>query len=61
MNSKYVRQVITATCDRARITGPNGQVLHFTPHDFRRSFATDALASGPPRTSSPSSWAMSRC
>ncbi|GAB3469800.1 site-specific integrase [Kineococcus endophyticus] len=48
MNSKYVRQVITATCDRARITGPDGQVLRFTPHDFRRSFATDALASGLP-------------
>ncbi|MGH9269241.1 MAG: tyrosine-type recombinase/integrase, partial [Acidimicrobiales bacterium] len=32
----------------ANLTGPDGTLLDFTPHDFRRIFATDALAAGLP-------------
>nr|WP_240653795.1 tyrosine-type recombinase/integrase [Streptomyces sp. AcE210] len=30
------------------LTGPGGEQLRYTPHDFRRIFVTDALRSGLP-------------
>ena len=32
----------------AQLTRPDGALIGFTPHDFRRVFATDALAAGLP-------------
>jgi integrase len=48
MTKKYVHAILKETCRRANLTGPDGEVVQFTPHDFRRIFATDALASGMP-------------
>jgi integrase len=31
-----------------RLTDTNGNHLHFTPHDFRRIFITDAIVNGLP-------------
>jgi hypothetical protein len=31
-----------------RLTDPSGGTLHFTPHDFRRMFITDAILNGLP-------------
>lgn len=33
---------------RTGLQDPAGQPLHYTPHDFRRIFATEAVASGLP-------------
>lgn len=43
-----VKQHLDATAETAGITGPDGRALRFTPHDFRRIFATEAVASGLP-------------
>ena len=37
-----VRKILTAALARTGLTGPAGNALHYTPHDFRRMFLTDA-------------------
>jgi hypothetical protein len=43
-----VRNMLNAALARAGLTGPAGQPLIFTPHDFRRMFITDAILAGLP-------------
>ncbi|HVB46455.1 MAG TPA: site-specific integrase [Streptosporangiaceae bacterium] len=44
----YVSRVLARVCAAAGLTGPDGAAIAFTAHDFRRVFATDALAAGLP-------------
>lgn len=48
MGRGWLRTAVTWIWMRAGITGADGRVLDFTPHDFRRIFATDSLSSGMP-------------
>ncbi len=48
MHKTYVARVLNKVVRAARLTGPDGGIIGFTPHDFRRIFATDALAAGLP-------------
>jgi hypothetical protein len=48
MQKTYVSRVINKVVDAAGLTGPDERPLRFTAHDFRRIFATDALAAGLP-------------
>jgi hypothetical protein len=48
MTRTYVYRVLNKVAHAAGLAGPDGQLLEFTPHDFRRVFATDALATGLP-------------
>jgi len=43
-----VKQLLDATAAAAGVTGPDGRPVRFTPHDFRRIFATEAVATGLP-------------
>jgi hypothetical protein len=43
-----IRRLLAAALTRTGLTGPSGQPLHYTPHDFRRMFLTDAIMSGLP-------------
>jgi len=43
--------------ERANLTGPDGNPLNYTPHDFRRIFATEAVSSGLPIHFAQSCWA----
>jgi integrase len=43
-----IRRLLAATLARTGLTGPSGQPLHYTPHDFRRMFLTDAILNGLP-------------
>jgi hypothetical protein len=43
-----IRKLLAATLARTGLTGPGGQPLHYTPHDFRRMFLTDAILNGLP-------------
>jgi integrase len=44
-----LRRMLAAAITRAGIAGPaTGQPLHYTPHDFRRMFITDAILNGLP-------------
>jgi hypothetical protein len=43
-----VKQHLDATATAAGITGTDGRPVRFTPHDFRRIFATEAVATGLP-------------
>lgn len=43
-----VKQLLDATAAAAGLTGPDGRQVRFTPHDFRRIFATEAVATGLP-------------
>jgi integrase len=43
--------------ERANLTGPDGNPLNYTPHDFRRIFATEAVSSGLPIHIAQSCWA----
>ena len=44
-----VRTMLTAALAHTGLTDPaDGEPLHFTPHDFRRLFITDAILSGLP-------------
>ena len=43
-----IRKLLAATLARTGLTGPSGEPLHYTPHDFRRMFLTDAIMSGLP-------------
>jgi Phage integrase family len=48
LNAGTVRSLIGQTLLRAGVSDQTGKPLRFTPHDFRRMFATDAAASGLP-------------
>jgi len=43
-----LRKILTAALARTGLTGPAGNPLHYTPHDFRRMFLTDAIMNGLP-------------
>jgi hypothetical protein len=43
-----VRKLLAAALARTGLTGPGGAPLHYTLHDFRRMFLTDAIMSGLP-------------
>lgn len=44
----YVGRVLARVCAAAGLAAPDGTAIAFTAHDFRRVFATDALAAGLP-------------
>jgi len=44
----YARKVISQTIQRADLRDAAGRPLRYTPHDFRRMFATEAVGSGLP-------------
>ena len=48
MHKTYVARVLNKIVAAADLRGPDGMLLDFTAHDFRRIFATDALAAGLP-------------
>src|SRR5664280_2236251 len=49
MTMSGLRRMLAATLARTGLVDPaTGGPLHFTPHDFRRMFLTDAIASGLP-------------
>jgi integrase len=49
MTMSGLRQLLAAALARTGLVDPaTGGPLHFTPHDFRRMFLTDAIASGLP-------------
>ena len=43
-----IRKILAAALARTGLTGPAGAPLHYTPHDFRRMFLTDAIMNGLP-------------
>ncbi|GAA0626415.1 tyrosine-type recombinase/integrase [Kutzneria viridogrisea] len=43
-----IREVIKQTLEATGLTEAAGDPLHFTPHDFRRIFVTDAIINGLP-------------
>ena len=43
-----IRKILAAALARTGLTGPSGAPLHYTPHDFRRMFLTDAIMNGLP-------------
>jgi hypothetical protein len=47
-NPTTIQRWLTQTLDRAALTDASGTALHYTPHDFRRMFATEAVAGGLP-------------
>jgi integrase len=48
INVSTVQDLLDATVTRAGLLDAAGQPLRFTPHDFRRMFATDAVTGGLP-------------
>ncbi len=48
ISPRTVQELITDTLDRARLTDRAGAPLRYTPHDFRRMFATEAVTGGLP-------------
>lgn len=45
---RAIYQMFNRTLSASRLTDTAGQPLHFTPHDFRRMFVTDAILNGLP-------------
>jgi integrase len=43
-----IQSLLRQTMERTGLRGNDGQPLHYTPHDFRRMFASEALAGGLP-------------
>ncbi|WP_430789170.1 tyrosine-type recombinase/integrase [Actinoplanes sp. G11-F43] len=43
-----VQRLITDALERLGLRGPDGNPVRYTPHDFRRIFATEAVAAGLP-------------
>ena len=43
-----IRKILAAALARTGLADPAGRPLHYTPHDFRRIFITDAILSGLP-------------
>ncbi|MEU3408843.1 site-specific integrase [Streptomyces sp. NPDC006670] len=48
ITTNMVYQLLNDTLARTALTDPMGQPLRYTPHDFRRIFATEAVAGGLP-------------
>jgi hypothetical protein len=49
IGASAIRDMLTAALAHTGLTDPaDGRPLHFTPHDFRRLFITDAVLSGLP-------------
>ncbi|MFJ9968722.1 tyrosine-type recombinase/integrase [Streptomyces avermitilis] len=48
ISTNTLYQLLNDTLARAALTDKRGEPLHFTPHDFRRIFATEAVAGGLP-------------
>lgn len=48
IGTSYVYNLLNDTIDRAGLCDAAGQALRYTPHDFRRMFATDAVTGGLP-------------
>lgn len=48
IRASAIRAILTKALARTRLTDPAGGPLHFTPHDFRRLFSTDAVLNGLP-------------
>jgi hypothetical protein len=48
ISTKVLYRLLNDTIHRAKLTDRAGQPLHYTPHDFRRIFATDAVTGGLP-------------
>jgi integrase len=44
----FIQKVLEAALARTGLADAAGQPLHYTPHDFRRIFTTDAIRSGLP-------------
>lgn len=47
-SSHTVRAMLSGALARAGLVDPDGEALHYTPHDFRRMFITDAVMNGLP-------------
>ncbi|MBU3062154.1 site-specific integrase [Nocardia sp. NEAU-G5] len=48
IGTTYIDRLIRGASDRAAITDPTGKPVRYTPHDFRRLWATDAVSNGLP-------------
>jgi integrase len=48
ISAATIRRWITDVLDGAGLTDASGRLLRFTPHDFRRIFATEAIMNGLP-------------
>jgi integrase len=48
MSQNHIRSSLNELLEASGMTDAAGQPLHFTPHDFRRIFITDAIRSGLP-------------
>jgi Phage integrase family len=48
LTNRMVHRLLNDTVARAGLTDQTGQPLRFTPHDFRRIFATEAVSGGLP-------------
>lgn len=48
LGPSLARQMLNRAVDKMGFTDQAGAPLHFTPHDFRRMFATDAVRNGLP-------------
>ena len=48
LGGSFVAQLLDEALDHTGLTDPAGATLHFTPHDFRRMFITDAVLNGLP-------------
>jgi integrase len=48
ISAGQVKRMLTDAIARAGLHDVTGQPLHYTPHDFRRMFTTEAVTGGPP-------------
>ena len=48
ISPQMVKELLRQALDRTGLTGPDGEPLHYTPHDFRRIFVTEAVSGGLP-------------
>jgi Phage integrase family len=48
MSAAVVLRLLHLAIDHAGLRGPDGRPLRYTPHDFRRIFATEAVSGGLP-------------
>lgn len=48
ISPEVVNRLLRRAMERTGLHGPDGKPLHYTPHDFRRIFATEAVSGGLP-------------
>ncbi|WP_051796650.1 site-specific integrase [Kibdelosporangium aridum] len=48
MSTAVTHRLLRNAIERAELLGPDGNPLRYTPHDFRRIFATEAVSNGLP-------------